>query len=135
MKAGWFPVTGWSRISDGLSKNLRHAFLPALSLALGEASVFMRLLRSDLINTLQEEYILFAAVMGVALILRTQRDEHSVSPHDEAGYRRVTRSGRLNPELFARLYACPVEHVRFFECANARAFKFSIPRRTAAGPE
>ena len=65
VKAGWFPVTGWSRISDGLSKNLRHAFLPALSLALGEASVFMRLLRSDLINTLQEEYILFARATGL----------------------------------------------------------------------
>ena len=66
VKAGWFPVTGWARISDGLPKNLEHAFLPALSLALGEASVFMRLLRSDLINTLQEEYILFARATGLS---------------------------------------------------------------------
>jgi peptide/nickel transport system permease protein len=32
---------------------------------LGEASVFMRLLRSDLISTLQEEYILFARATGL----------------------------------------------------------------------
>jgi peptide/nickel transport system permease protein len=65
VKAGWFPVTGWARLDDGVPKNLRHAFLPALSLALGEASVFMRLLRSDLINTLQEEFILFARSTGL----------------------------------------------------------------------
>jgi peptide/nickel transport system permease protein len=65
VKAGWFPVTGWAKVSDGIPQNLRHAFLPALSLALGEASVFMRLLRSDLISTLQEEYILFARATGL----------------------------------------------------------------------
>jgi peptide/nickel transport system permease protein len=66
VKTTLFPVTGWHRLSEGLNQNLRHAFLPALSLALGEASVFMRLLRSDLINTLQEEYILFARATGLS---------------------------------------------------------------------
>jgi hypothetical protein len=30
--------------------------------------------------------------------------------------------------MFAKLYKCPPDKVRFFECDNARAFKFSIPR-------
>ena len=47
---------------------------------------------------------------------------------DLASYRRVKDSGVLNPTAFARLYRCPVEKVRFFECENALAFKFSIPR-------
>ena len=52
---------------------------------------------------------------------------------DEACYQRVKRSRALTAELFARLYACPVESVRYFECDNALAFKFSIPRRMPAG--
>jgi hypothetical protein len=30
--------------------------------------------------------------------------------------------------MFAKLYQCKPQDVRFFECDNARAFKFSIPR-------
>jgi hypothetical protein len=47
---------------------------------------------------------------------------------DESSYLRVKRSGVLNAALFARLYKCQPDIVRFFECDNARAFKFSIPR-------
>jgi hypothetical protein len=47
---------------------------------------------------------------------------------DEQSYLRVKRSGVLNSALFANLYRCQPEAVRFFECDNARAFKFSIPR-------
>jgi hypothetical protein len=52
---------------------------------------------------------------------------------EEASYQRVKRSGQLNAELFARLYGCPVERVRYFECDNAFAFKFSIPRPMVEG--
>ncbi len=52
---------------------------------------------------------------------------------DEKSYRRVQRSGVLTPELFAKLYKCPVGVVRFFECDNALGFKFSIPRPTFQG--
>ena len=47
---------------------------------------------------------------------------------DLASYRRVKDSGALNPVAFAKLYRCPVDKVRYFECENALAFKFSIPR-------
>jgi hypothetical protein len=52
---------------------------------------------------------------------------------DLESYRRVKNSGVLNPAVFARLYGCPVEKVRFFECENALAFKFSIPRPLTQG--
>ncbi len=52
---------------------------------------------------------------------------------DVASYRHVLDSGALTADLFARLYGCPVEAVRFFECENALAFKFSIPRPLAQG--
>ena len=35
--------------------------------------------------------------------------------------------------LIARLYDCELESVQFFECDNARAFKFSIPRPIVQG--
>ena len=52
---------------------------------------------------------------------------------DLSSYRRVKDSGALNPAAFAKLYRCPVEKVRFFECENALAFKFSIPRPLTQG--
>src|SRR6266478_8207560 len=47
---------------------------------------------------------------------------------DEESYLRVKRSGALNTFMFAKLYQCDPAMVRFFECDNALAFKFSIPR-------
>lgn len=66
----WFPAfdrTGFIRITaeEGIRENLRSTFLPAFSLALAEIAVFTRLLRSDLIATLQEDFILSARATGV----------------------------------------------------------------------
>jgi peptide/nickel transport system permease protein len=62
-----FPRQGFVRWSDerGKLENLRSAFLPALTLALVEIAIFMRLLRGDLISTLQEDYILSARAKGM----------------------------------------------------------------------
>jgi peptide/nickel transport system permease protein len=60
-----FPVTGWERISDDLSENLRHAFLPAITLALAELAVYTQLLRSDMVTTLEEDFVLAARAKGL----------------------------------------------------------------------
>lgn len=65
VKAHWFPATGLTHISDSLSGNLRSVALPSISLALGIAAVYVRLLRSDMITTLQEDYILMARAQGL----------------------------------------------------------------------
>jgi len=52
---------------------------------------------------------------------------------DQASYQRVKRSGALNRESFAKLYRMTPDKVRFFECDNALAFKFSIPHPTVQG--
>jgi peptide/nickel transport system permease protein len=62
----WYPVTDWVPLTEDPADNLRHAFLPALTLALAEAPVFMRLLRSDLIATLQDDFILSARAKGMS---------------------------------------------------------------------
>ena len=65
---GWFPRAEWVRIGDGLAQNLYHAFLPALTIALMETATFTRILRNDLIGTLQEDYILAARAKGMGAV-------------------------------------------------------------------
>jgi peptide/nickel transport system permease protein len=60
-----FPATGLTHLSDDVVLNLKSMFLPSLSLALGIAAVYVRLLRSDMITTLQEDYILMARAEGL----------------------------------------------------------------------
>jgi peptide/nickel transport system permease protein len=60
-----FPVTGWERLSNDLSANLEHAFLPALTLGLFEAAIYTQLLRGDMSATLQEDFVLSARARGL----------------------------------------------------------------------
>lgn len=62
---GWFPATGWIPLSVSPTANLRSAILPAMSLAMIELALYMRLLRTDLIDTLQQDYITLARAKGL----------------------------------------------------------------------
>ena len=62
----WLPASGWSRLSDGVVDNLKTAILPATALALGQMAIFSRLIRSDMIATLKENYILSARAKGLS---------------------------------------------------------------------
>jgi peptide/nickel transport system permease protein len=59
------PVSGWERLSDDLGANLKHAFLPALTLALAEFAIYTQLLRADMAATLNEDYVLSARARGL----------------------------------------------------------------------
>ena len=65
LKLHWFPATGWNRLSNGIGPNLKTVALPALSLAITEVAVYTRVLRSDVITTLKENYILSARAKGL----------------------------------------------------------------------
>lgn len=65
VKLGLFPVTGYRKLSNGLGENLQYIFLPALTMALPEIAVFTRLLRADMVSTLQEDHILAARAAGL----------------------------------------------------------------------
>jgi peptide/nickel transport system permease protein len=62
---GWFPATGWSRLSNGLVENLKGAIMPAMSLAVAEVAAYTRLLRTDMIATLQQDFVLLAKSKGM----------------------------------------------------------------------
>jgi peptide/nickel transport system permease protein len=67
VKLGWFPtiVDNLPGLNDDPLENLRQMFLPALTLALNLVAVYLRLLRSDLIDTLQEDYVMLAQARGL----------------------------------------------------------------------
>ena len=62
----WFPASNWNRFSDGIVDNMRTAILPAVSLALAQMALFSRLVRSDMMATLRENYILSARAKGLS---------------------------------------------------------------------
>jgi len=64
IKLSWFPQT--FNAQDPLLSRLYQMFLPALTIALPAAAVYQRLLRTDLITTLQEDFILMARSKGVS---------------------------------------------------------------------
>jgi len=61
----WLPATGYVPFSEDPAANLRFMLLPALTLALAEWPGIMRVLRSDMIATLQEDYIALAKAKGL----------------------------------------------------------------------
>jgi len=52
---------------------------------------------------------------------------------DESMYRHVKSTGVLNAERFGALYGIPADTVSAYECDQALAFKFSIPRPIPQG--
>src|SRR6478752_3283608 len=61
----WLPATGYVPFVEDPLANLRFFVLPALTLALAEWPGIMRVLRSDMIATLQEDYIALAKAKGL----------------------------------------------------------------------
>jgi peptide/nickel transport system permease protein len=64
---GFFQSTGWNRISEeGIVANLKTSLLPAIALSLSPMAIYTRLLRSDMIGTLKEDFVLSAKAKGLS---------------------------------------------------------------------
>ncbi len=61
----WFPAIGYRPIERGVVENLRSIALPLMVLVAGLSAVYIRILRSDLIATLQEDFVLMARSKGL----------------------------------------------------------------------
>jgi peptide/nickel transport system permease protein len=66
VKLGWFPALGWTPVSEGLGANLWSLTLPALSLGFPIGCFYTRLLRADVIEQLNEDYVTTAQAKGLA---------------------------------------------------------------------
>lgn len=67
IELGWLPASGWVSLTENPLENLRSAILPALSLALPQIAVFSRLLRGDMIATLDQDFVAFADSKGLSI--------------------------------------------------------------------
>ena len=61
----WLPVTGYQPFTEDPVANLTAFVLPGLSIALVEWMPLMRLLRTDLVATLKQDFILMARAKGL----------------------------------------------------------------------
>ncbi|MCO8128800.1 ABC transporter permease [Acidimicrobiia bacterium EGI L10123] len=66
VELGWLPPQGYVRFSNDIGEHFRSMILPSISLAAGQVAVYMRLLRTDMVATLQEDFILMAKAKGLS---------------------------------------------------------------------
>jgi peptide/nickel transport system permease protein len=60
------PTEGYVPFGESASEHFKSMAIPVLALSLGQIAVYMRLLRSDLVATLQEDFILMAKAKGIS---------------------------------------------------------------------
>jgi peptide/nickel transport system permease protein len=59
------PTQQYVPFGENPAEHFKHMILPAISLAVGQIAIYMRLLRSDMIQTLQEDFITMAKAKGL----------------------------------------------------------------------
>lgn len=59
------PERGWVSPTKDLVEHVKHAILPVSTLVFSQIAVYFRLLRSDMIATLQEDFITMAKAKGL----------------------------------------------------------------------
>jgi peptide/nickel transport system permease protein len=60
------PSEGWVSIGTSPVSHFKHLLMPVLAITIGQVAVYARLLRSDMVATLQEDYILMAKSKGIS---------------------------------------------------------------------
>jgi peptide/nickel transport system permease protein len=61
----WLPASTYTEFGDDPREHLEKMVLPTLALAAGQIATYMRLLRTDMIATLQEDFIGVARAKGM----------------------------------------------------------------------
>ncbi|HEY8526067.1 MAG TPA: ABC transporter permease [Acidimicrobiales bacterium] len=62
----WVPPSGYVPFGEDAVEHVKRMVLPALSLAAAQIAVYMRLLRSDMMQTLQEDFVQMARSKGIS---------------------------------------------------------------------
>jgi peptide/nickel transport system permease protein len=66
LKAGILPATGWVGFTADPIENLKHLVLPCVVMSFSVIPIFTAALRSDMIATLQQDFILNARAKGLS---------------------------------------------------------------------
>ncbi len=62
---GWFPVTGYVGLGEGVIPFLKSIVLPSVVLAIGELGILIRIIRSSMLSALNQDFMLSAEVKGL----------------------------------------------------------------------
>jgi peptide/nickel transport system permease protein len=62
----WFPAGGFPGWDEGIFVGMKALTLPAIALALPQASILARVMRSSLLDTLSEDYVRTARAKGLS---------------------------------------------------------------------
>ncbi len=60
------PSEGWVALTSDPVGHFKHLAMPVLAITVGQVAIYARLLRSDMVATLQEDYILMAKSKGIS---------------------------------------------------------------------
>jgi peptide/nickel transport system permease protein len=60
------PSEGWVAITPSPIEHFKHLVMPVLAITIGQFAIYARLLRTDMVATLQEDYILMAKSKGIS---------------------------------------------------------------------
>ena len=66
LKLRWFPAGQTVPFFDNPLKSIKSFFLPSLTLALGLTATFQRTLRTDMVTSLQEDFVTLAKSKGLS---------------------------------------------------------------------
>jgi peptide/nickel transport system permease protein len=105
---GWFQISGYTRFTDDPVSNLNSMILPALTLGLVQVAIYSRLLRSDMIGTLQEDFVTIARAKGLST-------------------RRVLLGHALRPSSFSLLTLAGLNVGQLISGAVLVEFLFGLP--------
>jgi peptide/nickel transport system permease protein len=123
VRLGWLPVSGYVAPADDLFEHIRRMALPAISLAVGQIAVYMRLLRSDMIATLQEDFITMAKAKGIPpshVLWRHALRPSSLTLLTVAGLNVGTLIG--GAVIVEVIFSLPGMGTLLFEAINARQY-------------
>jgi peptide/nickel transport system permease protein len=66
VELGWLPANDYVPFGEDPMEHVRHMVLPAIALGASQVAVYMRLLRSDMVATLQDDFVQMARSKGIS---------------------------------------------------------------------
>jgi peptide/nickel transport system permease protein len=62
----WYQLTGYAPWSEGVGAHIKSVWLPAIVLGLAASPVYLRLLRADMMQNLQQDFVAVAKAKGMS---------------------------------------------------------------------
>ncbi|WP_156290677.1 ABC transporter permease [Oceanobacillus salinisoli] len=63
---GWFPVAGFTPMEEGFWVSVHSILLPSIVLAIGQVGPLIRIIRSSMLSSLEQDYMLMTRVNGLS---------------------------------------------------------------------